>query len=88
MGKNILEVFEPCLMDHLGEVYSQNLEYRQNIAKEAQLAEGLEKNFTEEQMEQLKEYYGAVCSTTSICEFLAYRQGMRDLAAILGIESR
>lgn len=43
-----MEVFEPCLMDHLGEVYSQNLEYRQNIAKEAQLAEGLEKNFTEE----------------------------------------
>lgn len=35
MGKNILEVFEPCLMDHFGEVYNQDLEYRQNIAKEA-----------------------------------------------------
>lgn len=42
---------------------------------------------TENQQKLLEEYFNAVNVTVSVLEKLAYRQGIRDLAAILGLGS-
>ncbi len=82
---DILKDYYPCIVERLSKVYNQNEEYRQNIEKENRLEDLLEKAFSGEQLRIVEEYHDAVCATLNICEVLAYRQGMRDLAEILGI---
>lgn len=83
MEKNILEAFQPNIMERLGEIYWRDGGYREAFEKEKELAERLKEIFTGEQMAMVEEYNTAISSTMGICELLAYRQGMKDMASIL-----
>lgn len=50
--------------------------------------ESLRKELTREQKKKLEEYFIRASETGAICEKIAYRQGMEDLKAILGIEKQ
>lgn len=83
MEKNILETSQPNIIERLGEAYSRNGNYKAALEKEKALAGRLKESLTEEQMAIVEEYHTAISSTMGICELLAYRQGMRDMADIL-----
>ena len=83
MEKNILEAFQPNIVERLGEVYWRDNGYREAFEKEKELAERLKEIFTEEQMAMVEQYHPAISATMGICELLAYRQGMKDMASIL-----
>ena len=53
------------------------------MEKKKEVEEGRGKPFTGEQMDVVEEYYTAISSTMGICELLAYKQGMKDMASIL-----
>lgn len=80
---NIPETLRAALLERLGEVYCRNSGYREHIRKEEELLRRLEESLTEEQMAMVEEYHTAISSTMGICELLAYRQGMKDMADIL-----
>lgn len=83
MGKNNYEELGAAITDHLARVYSQDDRYKEDIKKEAEAYERLRGNLAGEQAKAVDEYFEAVCSTMGVCELLAYRQGMRDMNAIL-----
>ena len=83
MEKDILEAFQPNIIERLGEIYWQDDSYRAAIEKEKELAERLKETLTGEQMAIVEEYHTAISSTMGICELLAYRQGLKDMAFIL-----
>ena len=83
MEKNILKAFQPNIVERLGEVYWRDDGYRTAFEKEKELAERLRETFTGEQMDVVEEYYTAISSAMGICELLAYKQGMKDMASIL-----
>lgn len=83
MNDNFFKLIEPFLIEYLEKIYNLNTEYKQNIEKESAIFGHLQKNLSDEQKKELDNYYAALCSTMSICQKLAYRQGMRDLAKIL-----
>ena len=70
-------------MERLGDCYCQDDDYKRSIQKEATLSEQLKESLSEEQSALAKEYQSAASATMGICELLAYRQGMRDMAGIL-----
>lgn len=88
MEINFFDEMQPCIMDRLGRIYNCDSDYKKSIEKETELFEQLEENLTEEQIQMIRNYQGAICGTMGICEILSYRQGMRDLAGILGIEGK
>lgn len=88
MDINFLEEVQPCIMDRLGRIYNRDSDYKESIKRETELFKQLEEELTENQIQLLKNYQGAICATLGICEMLSYRQGMRDLAGILGIEGK
>ncbi len=83
MEKNILETFQPNIMERLGEIYWRDDRYRKTLEREKEAAERLKETFTEEQMAMVEQYHIAISSTMGICELLAYKQGMKDMASIL-----
>ena len=83
MDKNIFEAFQPNIVERLGECYCQNDSYKQSLIKEKEIAGRLKESLTKEQMSLMEQYHAAIYGTVGICELLAYRQGMRDMAAIL-----
>lgn len=83
MEKNILEAFQHNIMERLGEIYWRDDGYRAALEREKELAGRLKESLTEEQMAMVEEYHTAISSTMGICELLAYRQGMKDMASIL-----
>lgn len=85
MRENILDEFQSNIMERLGNIYNNNNEYKKSLAKEIKLFNQLQNNFNREQMNMVEDYQKAMCATMGICELLAYRQGMRDLASILGV---
>lgn len=88
MTESILEVFHSCLTERLGKVYNHNTEYKLSLKKESELAEKLNRTFTKDEMKLVEQYQTALSATMSICELLAYQQGMKDLATILGIKNK
>lgn len=88
MVEKFLESIRPCLTERLGRIYSYSNEYKKSLENETKLAEELKSTLTEEQQELLDKYHIATTATWGTCELLAYRQGMRDFASILGIENR
>lgn len=76
-----------CIMERLGRVYTHNDEYKHVLRKESVLAEELEHTLSKEHLELVKKYQIAVSATMGVCELLAYRQGMRDMGAIMGINN-
>ena len=87
MGEIILELFEPCVIERLGDAYNRNDRYKKAIEDETILFTQLQKSLTDEQLKMVMEYNNAVSKTLGICEKLAYRQGMRDFAAILYLDN-
>ena len=87
MEKNILEAFQPNIVERLGEVYWRDDGYREAFEKEKLLVEELanrvRETFSGEQMDIVEEYHSAISATMGICELLAYRQGMKDMVSIL-----
>ena len=83
MEKNILKAFQPNIVERLGEVYWRDDGYRAAFEKEKEVAERLKETFTGEQMDVVEEYYTAISSAMGICELLAYKQGMKDMASVL-----
>ncbi len=85
MDENILNELRPGIVERIGKICSHNNEYQKSIEKEAKLFNQLQENLTDEQMNIVEDYQKAVYATMNTCELIAYRQGMKDLAAILGI---
>lgn len=83
MEKNFLGVYEACLMGRLGQTYNGNRTYREAVRTEEALFGQLWEGLTEEQQGQLNDWRNAMGHSVSICERLAYRQGMRDMATLL-----
>lgn len=83
MESNIPETLQAGILERLGEVYSRNGIYREALAREKEAAECLKETLTEEQMAMVEEYHAAISATMGVCELLAYRQGMKDMADIL-----
>lgn len=78
----------PCIMERLGRFYNRDDEYRQALKTESEIAEKIENTLSKEHMELVKKYQSAAAATMGVCELLAYRQGMRDMGAIIGIDNR
>ena len=57
--------------------------YRAALEREKEAAERLKETLTEEQMAMVEQYHIAISATMGICELLAYKQGMKDMASIL-----
>ena len=83
MEKNILESFQPNIMERLGKVYWRDKSYRAAFEREKEATERLKETLTEEQMAMVEQYHAAISFTMGICELLAYKQGMKDMASIL-----
>lgn len=83
MEKNIFEAFQPNIMERLGEIYWGDDGYREALEREKEAAECLKETLTEEQMDMVEQYHIDISSTMGICELLAYKQGMKDMASIL-----
>lgn len=83
MEKNILEAFQPNIVERLGEVYWRDDGYRAAFEKEKELANRVRETFSGEQMDIVEQYHIAISATMGICELLAYRQGMKDMVSIL-----
>lgn len=88
MEKTFFDAMQPNLMERLGNFYNRDCEYKQALKEEIDFFKQLEGSLSEEQLQAVKNYHDAICRTSGVCEMLAYRQGMRDLAGILGIESK
>lgn len=87
MFENFFKDSTPCIMERLGRFYNRDYEYKQALKTESEIAEKLENTLPEEHMELVKKYQTAVAATMGVCELLAYRQGMRDMGAIMGIDN-
>lgn len=87
MDVKFFDAMQPSILERLSRMYVDDCEYQQSIKNETKLYEQLEKGCSEEQIKMIKEYQSALYATWGICESLAYRQGMRDMAEILGIRN-
>lgn len=87
MKDNILNEMHPLINERLGRFYNRDSDYKQALENETGLFKELEKTLSKEQFEVVKNYQIAVCSTWGICEMIAYRQGMKDMAALIGIDN-
>lgn len=88
MERNDLTEFNTVVYERLGRLYNRNPEYQKCVEEEKAMFEKLRGRFNEEELLLIQEYHNLTYNTMSICEILAYRQGMRDHAGILGIESK
>ena len=84
MGENIFEELQPTLMERLGRVYNSDSGYKKAREEKNRIFNRISENFGKEQLQLLEEYLDAVSIANGICEMLAYSQGIRDLAALLG----
>lgn len=87
MENDIFTALEPVITERLNNVFSQDQDYKQAVQEESIAYGKLMEGLTENQQKLLEEYFNAVNATVSVLEKLAYRQGIRDLAAILGLGS-
>ena len=87
MENDIFTALEPVITERLNNVFSQDQGYKQAVQEESIVYGKLMEGLTENQQKLLEEYFNAVNVTVSVLEKLAYRQGIRDLAAILGLGS-
>lgn len=83
MEKNIYGAYDACLMKRLGQAYNGSRVYREAARAEDALVKQFREGLTEEQQRQLDDCHNAMCYSSSVCEQLAYRQGMRDMIALL-----
>lgn len=84
MADNFFDAIQPCLMERLGGIYNSDNGYKECVGMETKAFARLEESITGSQMEMVKDYRNAIYATFGVCEVLAYRQGMRDFAEIVG----
>lgn len=87
MKDNLLTEMQPLINERLGRFYNRDTEYKQAIKNESELFKELEETLSKEQLERVKNYQLAICSTWGICEMIAYKQGMKDMATLIGIDN-
>lgn len=88
MNINFFEEMQPYIMNRIKRICNSDSDYKKSVNTETELLNQLEENLTDGQIQLVKSYHDALCDTLGICEMLSYRQGMRDLAGILGIEGK
>lgn len=77
------QLLNPYITERLGEVYRKDEEYQKRLKTEDLIYESLSGKLTDEQVEQLEEYFAAANATAARKEILTYIQGMKDLLALL-----
>lgn len=88
MNTEFLNDMQPNLTERLGRFYCRDVEYKEALKRENELFCRLEKSFSEDQLQMMRDYRNALYATWGVCEIIAYRQGMRDMAALIGIENK
>lgn len=88
MDTGFFNEMQPNLSERLGRFYSRDCEYKEALERETELFSELGKDLSDAQLQRIKDYQNAVSATWGICEMIAYRQGMRDMAALIGIENK
>ncbi len=88
MNTEFLNDMQPNLTERLGRFYCRDVEYKKALKRENELFGRLEKSFSEDQLQMMRDYQNALYATWGVCEIIAYRQGMRDMAALIGIENK
>lgn len=76
-------LLNPFIVDRLAEIYAKDEEYQKRLKEEDLIYQKLLEELTDEQAEELKQYFIAVSSTAARKETLTYAQGMKDLLALL-----
>lgn len=77
------QLLNPFITERLGEAYRKDEEYQKRLKAEDLIYESLSGKLTDEQAEQLEEYFVAANATAARIEILTYIQGMKDLLALL-----
>lgn len=85
MGEKIFNELQPILMERLGRAYNCDSEYKRAREEEYRIFDRISGHFGKEQLQMLEEFCEAKSIANGRCEMIAYLQGMRDLAALLGI---
>ena len=88
MDSGFFNEMQPNLSERLGRFYSRDCEYKEALERETELFSELVKDLSDDQLQRIKYYQNAVSATWGICEMIAYRQGMRDMVALTGIENK
>lgn len=79
----VIELIQSYLVDRMRRKCQNNEEYLEAMKKEEGLYERLSDKLTDEQAEELEEYFTASNATFAIMERLAYIQGMKDIISLL-----
>lgn len=85
MENDIFTALEQVITERLNNVFSHDQGYKQAVQEESMVYDKLMGEIKERHKKLLEEYFDTVNVIVSRIEKLAYRQGMRDLAGILGI---
>lgn len=83
MNNSIFREYGACIIKRLGRVYNCNKTYKDAVRKEDILLKQFREGLSDNQQKQFDDCYNAMCYSAGVCEELAYRQGMRDMAALL-----
>jgi len=81
------QLLNPYIKERLGEVYRKDEEDQKRLKAEDLIYESLSGRLTDEQAEQLEEYFVAANATAARQEILTYIQGMKDLLTPLKVLS-
>ncbi len=77
------QLLNPFIVNRLAEVYKKDEDYQNLLKKERGIYQKLSDELSDEQAEELLQYFEAANSTEARKETLTYIQGMKDLLALL-----
>lgn len=77
------QLLNPFVVDRLAEIYTKDEEYQNRLKEEDLIYQKLLDKLTDEQAEELEQYFVATTATAARKETLTYTQGMKDLLALL-----
>lgn len=69
MNENILDEFQPAIIERLVKIYNCNDEYKEDLEQEMKLFTQLQNILTNEQMNIVEDYHKAVCATMGYVKF-------------------
>ncbi len=77
------QLLNPFVVDRLADIYTKDEEYQNRLKEEDLIYQKLLDKLTDEQAEELEQYFVATTKTAARKETLTYTQGMKDLLALL-----
>lgn len=77
------QLLNPFVVDRLADIYTKDEEYQNRLKEEDLIYQKLLDKLTDEQAEELEQYFVATTTTAARKEMLTYTQGMKDLLALL-----